>query len=183
MNCGRIFGSIVFTNYNFNAENSVAIFPLFSRSGFGVHELKIGGGSITMNLLYLMLENVRDSVEVLELKDFSMQNNSNLKVFYGNSKFSKLKELDLSPTKYDEFFSVIFQHAPILEKLFLVDNFDIIKGKTMLKNLSIEGKVEVNQGGKIKMSDSRQLKSQQLIFLRFPRNPRKSDSTNEFWNA
>jgi hypothetical protein len=157
MNCGRIFGSIVFTNFNFDVENNVAIVPLFYRSGFGIHKLRIIGGSITMSLLYLMLENVRDSVEVLELKDFSMQNTSNLKVFSGTSKFSKLKLLILCSKEYNEFFSLIFQHAPVLKSLFLAHNFDIIQGKTMLKNLSIGGKVDLKHGGKIKMSDSGQL--------------------------
>jgi hypothetical protein len=157
MSCGRIFGSILFTNFNFNAENSVAIVPLFYRSGFGVHELKIIGGSITINLLYLMLENVRDSVENIDLKDFSMQNTSNLKVFSGNSKFSKLKRLILDSAGHEEFYSVVFQHAPVLDALWLAHNFDIIQGKTMLTNLAIGGKVDLKHGGMIKMSDSGQL--------------------------
>jgi hypothetical protein len=149
MSCGRIFGSIVFTNFNFNAENAVAIIPLFERTGFGVHELKIIGGSIPMNLLYLMFENVRDSVENIELTNFSMQNTSNLKVFSGTSKFSKLKQLSLYSAGHEEFYSVVFQHSPVLNRLCLGYNFDIIVGKTMLKRLTIGGKVEVNQGGKI----------------------------------
>jgi hypothetical protein len=153
MSCGRIFGSIVFTNFNFDVENTVAISPIFYRLGFGIYKLQIIGGSITLNLLYLMLENVRDSVEIIELRDFSMQNTSNLKIFTGTSRFSKLKDLVLCSTEYNEIYSIIFQQAPILHRLSLAHNFDIIVGKTMMKKLSIGGGFVMKHGGKTETPD------------------------------
>ncbi len=138
INCRRIFGSISFSCFRFDVENTVTIVSLFSRFGFGIHELKIQFGTIPVNLFYLILSSIQESVEVMEIFRITLENFSNLEVFTGVSEFKRLKKLALR-TDYDKFFTKIFQNTPALENLKVSSNFDIIIGKTKLKKLTVGG--------------------------------------------
>ncbi len=139
MNCGRIFGSIYISGFDFKAENTVSVIPLITRFGFGIHELKIRSGTISLNLLYLILMNIQETVEILELSQFKLKNVSKLQIFTGISEFQRLKKLVVRLDSNDEFFATIFQNAPVLENLKLYHSLSIIPGKTSLKKLSIGG--------------------------------------------
>jgi hypothetical protein len=149
MNSGRIFGSIYFSNFDFDVENAISIIPLFTRYGFGIHKLTIYKGFTTVNLLYLILCSIQEKVEVIELKYFKLKNISNLQVFTGVSEFKRLKKLVVY-SHSDKFFTEVFQNAPVLENLKLYHNFEIINGKIRLKKLSIAGDFHKHSSKKIK---------------------------------
>jgi hypothetical protein len=139
MDSGRIFGSICFNNFQFDAENTVAVVSHFSRFGFGVHKLEITRGSISVSLLYLMITSVQATVDIIKLHFCVLTNASNLEVFSGTLRFDRLKKLVLRSDTFYQFYSSVFQDTPALESLTVMFNYDIILGKTALKKLSIGG--------------------------------------------
>jgi hypothetical protein len=146
MNSDRFYGSICFTTFNFDYGSAVAIMPLFTRFGSGVHNLKFSDGTISANLLYLIMSSVQESVEIVEVRDLELENQSNLRVFFGE--FQRLKKL-IVHAKHDQLYSSIFKNYPNLEILKLSYNFDIIQGKTKLKRLSIGEFFSDTQGKKL----------------------------------
>ncbi len=145
MNAGRFYGSISFSNFQFDYGSAVTFMPLFTRFGSGVHNLKISGGTISANLLYLIMSCVQEAVEIVEVGGLTLENLSNLHVFSGE--FKRLRKL-IVHSKHDQFYSCIFQNAPNLEILKLSANFDIVQGKTKLKRLAIGGIYSEIQGKK-----------------------------------
>jgi hypothetical protein len=143
-NCGRIFSSICFFRVDFYEENFNAVTNYFSRFAlfeFGIHKLKFINCKISNNHLRLLLSYIQTSVEILSINcSFDIQEEEKIESL-PDLEFKKLKKLTIGFTKNEggeEFFTSIFQRAPVLENLRIYsEGLGVVKGKSKLKKLAL----------------------------------------------